>query len=270
MLWFAVAFEILFLIIANSAPKKNYCYYCKASNCIVPLNSPAGETVYQDFYKEETIDELEKKQKLIIENNIKSSKDIWKNYFVPVITIIFVTGILLILIKNSPTANNYKETYKKEAKLIEEKIQDVSVDPNITYKNIKFKEVYKYPQFGIYVYQIEEKYVKNNPANINELFQYSLNLAHGEANFKNVYFFCNDIDVKALEEAPKRLPANLLLEIWKDYPYLEISSYKDNQENICVYNGYNYDYFHLNLVLGTDWEIEKGDPNQQCRFGVSL
>lgn len=75
ILWFAVAFEILFLIIANSSPKRNYCYYCKASDCIVPLNSPAGETIFKDFYKEKNIDEL--KQKIIIENNMKSSKGIW-------------------------------------------------------------------------------------------------------------------------------------------------------------------------------------------------
>ncbi len=75
ILWFAVAFEILFLILSSNSIKKNYCWSCKASDCIVPLNSPAGETIFKDFYKEENINEL--KQKLIIENNMKSSKGIW-------------------------------------------------------------------------------------------------------------------------------------------------------------------------------------------------
>lgn len=72
-------------------------FECKASNSIVPLDSPAGETIYKDFYKEDTIDELERKEELVIENNIKSSKDIWKDYFIPILTGIIILFVIISL-----------------------------------------------------------------------------------------------------------------------------------------------------------------------------
>ncbi len=100
ILWVVVGIVLIICILDSSSVKRNYCFECKASNSIVPLGSPAGETIYKDFYKEETIDELERKEELVIENNIKSSKDIWNNYFMPVIIAIIVLFVIIALTKS--------------------------------------------------------------------------------------------------------------------------------------------------------------------------
>lgn len=58
-----VAFEILFLILTSRNPDSNYCFKCKARDCIVPMDTPAGEQLYKNFYPEE----YEEKQREILE-----------------------------------------------------------------------------------------------------------------------------------------------------------------------------------------------------------
>lgn len=97
ILWVGVGIVLIICILDSSSIKRNYCFECKASNSIVPLDSPAGETIYKDFYKEDTIDELERKEELVIENNIKSSKDIWKDYVIPILTGIIILFVIISL-----------------------------------------------------------------------------------------------------------------------------------------------------------------------------
>ena len=50
--WIVVGFEILFMILTR--PRKiNECFECKAKDCVVPLDTPAGKKIYTDFYGEE-------------------------------------------------------------------------------------------------------------------------------------------------------------------------------------------------------------------------
>ena len=53
VLWIGVGIILIIIILYNNSIKKNYCFGCMASNCMVTLNSSAGEQIYQNFYEEE-------------------------------------------------------------------------------------------------------------------------------------------------------------------------------------------------------------------------
>ena len=57
-----VAFEVLFLILTSRNPDSNYCFQCKARNCVVALDSPAGQQLYKTFYPNEYEAEKQKEE----------------------------------------------------------------------------------------------------------------------------------------------------------------------------------------------------------------
>lgn len=58
-----VAFEVLFLILTSRNPDSNYCFQCKARNCVVALDSPAGQQLYKTFYPNEYEAEKQKEER---------------------------------------------------------------------------------------------------------------------------------------------------------------------------------------------------------------
>lgn len=57
-----VVFEVLFLILTSRNPDSNYCFLCKARNCVVALDSPAGQQIYKTFYPDEYEAEKQKEE----------------------------------------------------------------------------------------------------------------------------------------------------------------------------------------------------------------
>lgn len=57
-----VAFEVLFLILTSRNPDSNYCFQCKARNCVVALDSLAGQQLYKTFYPNEYEAEKQKEE----------------------------------------------------------------------------------------------------------------------------------------------------------------------------------------------------------------
>lgn len=64
-----VLFEILFIILVSKPNNTNICFECKAKDCIVPLDTPAGRKIYKDFFGEE----YEEKRFFKTEEEIKQS-----------------------------------------------------------------------------------------------------------------------------------------------------------------------------------------------------
>lgn len=46
-----LAFEILFFILTGG--KSNCCYKCKAKDCVIPVNTPRGEKLFNEYYEYE-------------------------------------------------------------------------------------------------------------------------------------------------------------------------------------------------------------------------
>ena len=55
--WIVIGFEILFFILTGG--KSNCCQKCKAKNCIIPVNTPRGEKLFNEYYEEK--EEIEEK-----------------------------------------------------------------------------------------------------------------------------------------------------------------------------------------------------------------
>ena len=124
-----VAFEILFLILTSRNPDSNYCFKCKARDCIVPMDTPAGEQLYKNFYPEE----YEEEQREILEQaqaedkvaalddfRPKNNKD-WLYILIPVVVTILIIGSLNTLVqpakqevKNLPPAPQKTEAPAKQ------------------------------------------------------------------------------------------------------------------------------------------------------------
>lgn len=52
-----LAFEILFFILTGG--KSNCCHKCKAKDCVIPVNTPRGEKLFDEYYEEEIEEEQE-------------------------------------------------------------------------------------------------------------------------------------------------------------------------------------------------------------------
>lgn len=50
--WIVVGFEILFIILTSSSKKINTCFKCNAKDCVIPLDTPRGKQIYNEFYKD--------------------------------------------------------------------------------------------------------------------------------------------------------------------------------------------------------------------------
>lgn len=61
--WLLIPIEILMCIFAQANRAKNYCLKCKAENCIVTLDSPAGQQLYKTFYPAEYEAEKQKEER---------------------------------------------------------------------------------------------------------------------------------------------------------------------------------------------------------------
>lgn len=53
--WIVVGFEILFCILTGG--KLNSCRKCKAKDCMLPIDTPKGEKLFNEFYEYENEDE---------------------------------------------------------------------------------------------------------------------------------------------------------------------------------------------------------------------
>ena len=56
VLWLVVGFEILFVIL-TSPKTENYCYNCGSKNSIIPINSPKGQKLNDEFYQKDQNEE---------------------------------------------------------------------------------------------------------------------------------------------------------------------------------------------------------------------
>lgn len=127
--WIVVLFEILFMILTRPR-KSNECFKCKAKDCIVPIDTPAGKKIYTEFYgeykeenkffkNEEEIEQSAEDKKKIEDDEtdtepvdfalktVKSNKDEMKKLYIWTgITIVF----FLILCSCLPLISKLTET----------------------------------------------------------------------------------------------------------------------------------------------------------------
>lgn len=167
--WIVVLFEILFMILTRPR-KSNECFKCKANDCVVPIDTPAGKKIYTEFYgeyKEEnkffkSAEEIEQssEDKKKIENDetdtepvdfalktVQSNKDEMKKLYI-------WTGVIIVffLILCSCLPLISKLTENTEQKTQEINKIDLNQYPTVYSYGEHLKEIYTNPLFGIYIY----------------------------------------------------------------------------------------------------------------------
>lgn len=102
--WIVIGFEILFLIL--TAGKVNYCYKCKAKDCMMPTTTPKGEKLFNEYYEyekgkntdnqPETTNTTENEHS-VIKIKIKNTKT-WFEILIENRSKIIIAGILIWII----------------------------------------------------------------------------------------------------------------------------------------------------------------------------
>ncbi len=155
------------------------------------------------------------------------------------------------------------QTQPKATYIPEQKIQPVYK----TFGTVKLKEVYTYPQHGFYVYE----YDKSNTSldlDIVEIMTKTLKY-NNEGWGLEVYIYDKKVDVTPFRNAPKQLPANLIIEADKQFPHARLMSIKDHSDSLCAYNYSENRAIYYFRSFATDWNwTQPGGDDGNCKLLV--
>lgn len=185
--------------------------------------------------------------------------------FVCVIVIVWLIGFLFFVFLNEDTDNNTKQQIKEET------IKNPITNQQPKYKlmeDIELTELYKYPEFGFYIFKIN-RMPEFIPALLENLI---IAFDFGTSEQQTVYIFDRMPDLSKVLKAPKQLPANLIIETQKLKPLIETISYKDFVYQACVFNKQlnNYDLYYTSVANNYMWSLDKGDSKNTCHLETRM
>lgn len=114
---------LLYLIVLFISQKSNYCFQCQAKDCIVPMDTPAGEQLYKSFYPQEYEEEQEEEKKRLEEAareaeiedfREKPNKD-WLWVVIPTV----ITFLIILILNGLIQPAQEQEITKKQAETIQ-------------------------------------------------------------------------------------------------------------------------------------------------------
>lgn len=198
------------------------------------------------------------------ENPIEEGKKCWKIFGWSILILILLSVISGILSDSATSTPSNTTIAKQEQTIPDIKPKEVPQAPKPTIRTFKghnFTELYRYPQFGLYLFAIDEGYIP-----IDDLFdvftEMRKNLEYGENDSLEVFVYNYKPNISSVVNAPKAVPAQMLLNSTKLLPKYVFGgwSYMLNLEvqqkgtcqrfNTSVHNGFNYEeWFKENSPL---------------------
>lgn len=160
-----LAFEILFFILTSG--KSNCCYKCKAKDCVIPVNTPRGEKLFNEYYEYEEIANKKEQEELKNDVEISSTDETeytftkikvqknknWKELFkenentlyiltIGILILIF-SFLVLVLSNDSKTINQNNLQPKTEAAIENKSVSPIKKQPETLQTSIQLQAQYK-------------------------------------------------------------------------------------------------------------------------------
>lgn len=147
------------------------------------------------------------------ENQIEEGKKCWKIFCWSMLGLILLAAICGILSDSTLSTPSNITTTSQEQTVQDIKPKEVPQAPKSiirTFKGYNFTELYRYPEFGIYLFAMEKEYIP-----IDDLFdvftEMRKNLEYGENDSLEVFVYNYKPNVSQVVNAPKTIPAQMLI-----------------------------------------------------------
>lgn len=203
---------LLYLIVLFISQKSNYCFQCQAKDCIVPMDTPAGEQLYKSFYPQEYEEEQEEEKKRLEEEakeaeiedfREKPNKD-WLWVVIPTV----ITFLIILILNGLIQPAKEQEITKKQTETIQ-KAETKPKEPSLTkaecdklYRNLQNYSLYhqtgKEAEIDNYYLKCSD-YAQRDKTSYYSAYYFGLGVSLEE---KNEY-------EKAIEYYKKAIEANL-------------------------------------------------------------
>lgn len=178
-----------------------------------------------------------------------------------IIGYIFVMSVFLMInprLSENSQGNIVQKQINEEPQQIEEKLVEKEV---LTINGVALKELYSYPDFGFYIFQADISRLEQ----VNWVNEIRNRLQYSDANWLNVYIFDKAPDLSRVKNAPKNLPANMILETQKLAPNYDLSVSKDFYITLCQKQENNtYNHYFTSGYFNWQWQTDIGDTANQC------
>lgn len=184
--------------------------------------------------------------------------------FLGVIIAIILIGMLLGFVDdNSSSTTIQAPTSQTSQQQTVQEVKPQKIPKHVirTFKGYNFTELYRYPQFGLYLFMIDKEYIP-----IDDIFyvftEMRKNLEYGENESLQVFVYNYTPNISKVVDAPKTLPTQMLINATNLQPKYVFGgwSYMLNlevqQKGACqrfgtsVHNNFNYEeWFKENSPL---------------------